>query len=238
MSTITKDQEQAIADYINSHYLPSGIGTKDAACSIAAINIALTNTLTDTVPGCMSAVIGRWIITIQDAVPDAIRNSQAWKSLLPTAAGTGREREKERLGIIMDWMWRDVLSQVQGVADEGGYGQEWLTMCKLKTARAADAAACAADAAAGAARAAGAAACAADAADAADAAACVTVRADRAAADAADAAACAADAAAGAATDAAAGAATDADAAAGAAFWDKCDPAKLLVELIQVGVSK
>ena len=126
------------------------------------------------------------------------------------AAGTGRDREEERLALIMDWMWGTVLPDLQSVADQGGFGAEWRTMCVEKSPEAARAAA---RAAAGAARAA---AWAAEAAwDAAwD------------AAWAAEAAGAAARAAAGAAARAAAGA------AAGDVAWERYDPVGLLARLV------
>ena len=241
MSTITPGQQQSISNLLANMTLPTGIGSKESACSIAAINLALTGELTDNIPPCMSAVIGRWIIRAQDAMPAEMRNSSEWKRLLPLAAGTGRDHEQERLAIIMEWMWVEVLPAVQPVADANGFGNEWRVMLRDRTkatadatadaaARAAARAAWAADAAAdAAARAAAGAAWAARAADAAhaahaawaawaaDAAADAAARAAWAAGAAADAAARAAWAA-GAAADAAAGAAAGAaDAAADAA---------------------
>ena len=102
---LTTEQQTAIADRLASMHLPSGLGDEENACSIAAINLALTGELTDDIPSCMSEVIGQWIIKIQDSMPDEMRNSLEWKLLLPLAAGTGREKEKERLQIILDWMW-------------------------------------------------------------------------------------------------------------------------------------
>lgn len=150
MSTITAEQQAAIAAKLAGMTLPRGIGTTENACSIAAINLALTGTLTDNIPPCMSEVIGRWIISVQDAMPSEMRNSSEWKSLLPLAAGTGRDREKERLEIIMQWMWNDVLPTVQPIADRSGFGAEWRAMTDAKdveTARAAKAAVWAAEAA-------------------------------------------------------------------------------------------
>jgi hypothetical protein len=165
---LTAEQQAAIAAKVNSMALPSGLGDEHSACSIAAINLALSGRLTDEVPACMSLVIGNWIIRVQDAMPDDTRNSKAWKDLLPLAAGTGRDHEPEREAIMMDWMFDIVLPYVQPIADAGGYGEQWLAMCEERTpaaakaaadaARAADAAAEAADAAAEAARAADAAA--------------------------------------------------------------------------------
>jgi hypothetical protein len=96
MSTITATQQTAIAHYLDGRHLRSGIGTAEEPCSLAAINLALSGRLTDDIPDCMSPVIGSWIIRIQDAMPDDLRNSERWRSLLPLAAGTGRDREAAR----------------------------------------------------------------------------------------------------------------------------------------------
>jgi hypothetical protein len=156
----------------------------------------------------MSKVIGKWIIVVQDSMPAQMRNSAEWKQLLPLAAGTGRQHEKERLEIILDWMWGTVLPTLQPIADEKGFGEEWRMMLQQRTAAAA-AANAAVDAAAYAAYAA------------VDAAAYAAYAADY-AADAADAAANAADAA-----DAAADAAYAADA------WQQFNPCGLLQRLIE-----
>jgi hypothetical protein len=99
--------------------------------------------------------------------------------LLPLAAGTGRDMERERLELVTAWLWGTVLPTLQPLADENGFGGEWKQMTTHRTeaaarvaeataAEAADAAAMAhaaeADAAEWAAMAAGAAADAADAA--------------------------------------------------------------------------
>lgn len=147
MSTITPQQQQAITDLLAAMTLPSGLGTKESACSIAAINLALTGTLTDDIPGCMSLTIGHWIIGIQDAMPADMRNSAAWKALLPLAAGTGRDHEDQRLQLIMEWMWETALPLVQPAADRDGFGAEWRQMLRDRTPAAARAAEAAADAA-------------------------------------------------------------------------------------------
>jgi hypothetical protein len=139
---------QKIADVVNRMHLPSGLGTHENACSIAAINLALTGELTDRIPACMSEVIGRWIVVTQDAMPDSMRNSPEWKRLLPLAAGTGRAHEKERLGVLLAHMWAVSLPLIQPVADAQGFGDKWRTMTTEKTAATAWAAAEAARAAA------------------------------------------------------------------------------------------
>ncbi|MGL5733857.1 MAG: hypothetical protein ACRCYS_03230, partial [Beijerinckiaceae bacterium] len=69
MSTITQQQRDAIAATVARMTLSQGLGDKDNACSVAAINLALSGTLSDDIPACMSRVIGRWIIRTQDSMP-------------------------------------------------------------------------------------------------------------------------------------------------------------------------
>ena len=104
---ITTEQETAIRDVLATMpHLAVGVGTVEQACSIAALNLGLTGTLTDTVPDCMSRVIGSWIIGVQDRMPDTIRDSAAWRELLVLSAGTGRGYEAERLALALSWMWK------------------------------------------------------------------------------------------------------------------------------------
>ena len=151
MSTITKTQQKVIATVVKDMVLQQGLGTRESTCSIAAINLALTGELTDTIPDCMSIVIGNWILTVQDTMPSAIRNSSEWKTLLPLAAGTGRTKEKERLALITAWMWDTVLPTLQPIANKNGYGIHWLLMTTERTSDAARSAAAVAKAAANAA---------------------------------------------------------------------------------------
>lgn len=142
----------AVAVKLEGMHIPSGLGTEESACSIAAINLALTGRLSDDIPACMSTVIGKWIIPVEDAMPDEMRNGPEWRRLLPLAAGTGRdpEREKARLALILDWMWSQVLPQLQSIADKGGFGNAWRAMCRERTRSTAAEAAWAAARAAGA----------------------------------------------------------------------------------------
>jgi hypothetical protein len=141
MSTITTDQQASIAKKLASMHLPSGLGDEQSACSIAAINLALSGRLTAAIPNCMSEVIGRWVIAVQDAMPGEMRNSEEWKSLLPLAAGTGRGQEQARLDIILDWMWGTVLPSLQTLADQQGFGEQWQKMTTDRTVESANAAA-------------------------------------------------------------------------------------------------
>ena len=222
MTKLTTEARAKLEQYLSTHDLPKGLGNEESACSIAAINIAITGELTDNIPDCMSYVVGLATIVLQDAMPDDMRNSARYKNWLPNAAGTGREREQQRLAVLMDWMWGTVLPELQGLADARGFGDEWRKMCELPTKEAADAARDAANAAA-------------DAADAVAYAAYAAARAANAAADAVYAAADAVYAAADAvyAADAAYAAARAANAAysadaAKAGFWQRVDPIGVL----------
>jgi len=221
--TFMPEHKAKLEKYLATHTLPSGLGSKKSACSIAAINLAMSGTFTDDIPDCMSVVLGRATIRLQDAMPCEMRNSLRYKALLPNMAGTGREHEQERLDILLDWMWSVVLPQLQPIADKHGFGTKWKAMCKLKTA----------SAAAHAARAAGADGAFASLA-AADAARAVSRAAD---ADGAYAAADAARTAARAASRAA-GAARVAAHAAGADFWETVDPIGVLERMTYLNVEE
>ena len=130
--TLTKEQQASIAALVQKMHLSKGIGDGESACSIAAINIVLTGELTDRIPDCMSDVTGRWIIVIQDRMPDELRNSVEWKRLLPLAAGTGKDKESERLSVVVDWMW-ETLKLMQPTADAYGFGEEWAKMCSERS---------------------------------------------------------------------------------------------------------
>ena len=151
MTDYTTDHRLSLEAYLATHTLPSGIGDEESACTLAAINLAMSGKLTDKIPACMSKVLGKAAIALQDAMPDEMRNSARYKALIPDMPGTGRAQEQERLAILMDWMWSVVLPQIQPIADERGFGAQWQSMCRKKTAaaaRAARLASAAADAAA------------------------------------------------------------------------------------------
>ena len=237
----TEDHRAKLEAYLAKHDLPQGLGSEESACTLAAINLAMGGELTDNIRDCMSEVLGGAAIGLQDAMPDEMRNSARYKALIPNMPGTGRDREAERLEVLMDWMWTVVLPQVQPIADKHGFGAEWRTMCETKTgaaaraARAAAWAAARADAeAAWAAEAARAAAWAA--ARAAEAAAEEAARAARAAAwAAAEAARAAAWAAAEAAAEAAEAAEAAAEEAVGGNFWTTVDPIGVLERMTYLG---
>lgn len=137
MSTLSQEEVAKIIKRLEKTYLPKGLGSKMNACSIASINLALSGHLTDKIPDCMSDVIGRWIVATQDRMPDAMRNSKEWKALLPWAAGTGKELEKERRDLILNWIWDVILPRFQIKACKLGLGPEWAAMLKHRDIRSA-----------------------------------------------------------------------------------------------------
>ena len=141
MTDYTTDHRLNLEAYLATRTLSSGIGSKKSACTLAAINLAMSGKLTDDIPDCMSEVLGKAAIALQDLMPYKMRNSPRYKALIPDMPGTGRAQEQERLSILMDWMWSVVLPQLQPIADKRGFGGEWRLMCQDKTADAARAAA-------------------------------------------------------------------------------------------------
>ena len=143
MTTVWTPEMAATLDhYLETRYLSAGIGTEASACSIAAINLAMSGTVTDSIPDCMSLVIGRWIIAVQDGIPHEMRNSTGWKAALRHVPDTGQDPDKEyaRLALLTDWVWDTVLPYLQPAADLHGYGREWERMCTERTGKAARAA--------------------------------------------------------------------------------------------------
>lgn len=126
MESLSQNDVKNIKDLLCKVDLGVGIGTVHNPCSIAAINLALSGRLTDEIPECMSSIIGMWIIEIQDAMPDHIRNSAQWKELLPLAAGTKAtdEVEKKRLDALFEWFF-SLMPEANEVADHHGFREDW-----------------------------------------------------------------------------------------------------------------
>lgn len=138
MGYTTADMK-AVQRVLGLTQLPRGIGDgpgekEISACSIAAINLALFGVLTDEIPDCMSLVLGDWIIRAQDAMSHEARNDRRWRDLLPLAAGSGRDREKERLQILLQFA-RDhhTSNDEQGWFDELAAEIDAATVAEIST---------------------------------------------------------------------------------------------------------
>ena len=132
-TTWTTGAQARLTSYLQTHKLKSEPGSRQMPCSIQAINIALSGKPSTVVPECMSEVLGSFIITIQDAIPNELLNSPEWKQMLPQAAGTHRDLERERSQAITDWMWDRVLPQVTPVLGDPAFTKPWETMLKYRT---------------------------------------------------------------------------------------------------------
>jgi hypothetical protein len=129
--------QKKIKTYLETHRLSAGLGTPESTCTIAAINLAISGRITSSRPDCVCPVIHKWVIPIQDAMPDHIRNN-GWTKLVPLIAGSyAPEKEQARKNIILQWMWGVVLPQLTPIAEKHGFAKEWLTMLELKTSDAA-----------------------------------------------------------------------------------------------------
>ena len=129
----TPEADARLQDYLENHDLHAGKGTRNTACSIQAINIALSGRVSDKIPPCMSKVTGGWIIAVQDSIPDEMRNSAQWKELLPTAAATKDDMERERTSIVIDWMWEKVLPQLPDIPLDEDFKKAWKRMLEERT---------------------------------------------------------------------------------------------------------
>ena len=129
----TSQAHARLTDYLQTHRLKSEPGSTQTPCSIQAINIALRGTPSTVVPQCMSEVLGNFIMTIQDAIPNELLNGPEWKRMLPQAAGTQRDLERERSQAITDWMWNKVLPQVAPVLETPEFRKPWDRMLKSRT---------------------------------------------------------------------------------------------------------
>ena len=237
----TPTDAEALTAWLGTHNLSQGVGTAESACAVAAVNIVLGKGVTDDRPDCMSAVLHSWVTNMQDAIPDAMRNSPRFKALIPLLAGSGNDHEAKRWAMIKDHMWSVVFPLLQPQADAGGYGAAWASMCREKTQAAAGVAARAASKAVGAAWAGSAAMAATDGVGRMADAMAMSARAARVT----DSSATAADAAGATSRSAwarAAGAAMEwasgvvgVEKEAGADFWAKADPVGLLDRLLRVG---
>jgi hypothetical protein len=115
MTTVTNAQLIELVEAFASLALRLGrnlgtVGPVDSGerCTIAEINLVLTGTLSDDPHPCISEVIRRWVIAVQDAMPDELRNSPAWRTSAPLIAGTATENggvERKRRDAIVAWMW-------------------------------------------------------------------------------------------------------------------------------------
>lgn len=118
-TTITDEQRAAIRAALHSPDLTLVKGTGSAgmpgvgrACTIAEINLVLTGVLDAGQHPCIDEVIRHWVIRVQDAMPDEIRNSPEWRAAAVGIAGSadGSKRQARR-AVLMEWMWQTLADE-------------------------------------------------------------------------------------------------------------------------------
>ena len=150
--------QERIRAYLPGVELTHGVGT-DAqhACTIAAINLALSGKLTDETPDCADEALCRWVILVQDAMPAEMleagdEHGDRWRALIPCIAGTRDDgREEARRELFLAWMWDQIGDETVVAAVPPAARPAWETMLRERTVGAAKSAAAAAKSAAAAA---------------------------------------------------------------------------------------
>ena len=110
-------------------YIPSGLGTDENPCTIAMIHIAYNGELSDEVLECTSDVIAMFAMRIQDLMSWGLRNSKEWREIIPLIPATGKDMEQERLAVLRNWIFEEILPLVDEKAAADGHIAEWLKMC-------------------------------------------------------------------------------------------------------------
>lgn len=111
-SDIPGAREKARAWLAEHPQLSEGQGSGDRLCSIAALNMAVTGRLSDARPTCVARSLYDWVIAVQDAMPEAIRQSPAWAEQLPRLIGSAYPSgvyvvaEHRRIRACHDFMWQ------------------------------------------------------------------------------------------------------------------------------------
>lgn len=108
---------------------------------MAEINLVLTGELDDGPHPCVSEVIRRWVIGVQDAMPDSVRNSAAWREAAIGIAGSVSTEnvERARVDLLLTWMWEALADPSVLAAVPEGARPAWSAMLSLRTAEAATA---------------------------------------------------------------------------------------------------
>ena len=145
-----------LREVIQSNVFVHGLGSAGHACTVGAINLAVTGKVREDCPDCMCPVLHAFVIPLQDAMPEDLLNSQRWRDIAYRLAGSKADEATEvaRMHMLTGWMWGTALPQLKPIADKNGFGPQWQRMLKERSEDAARKAALAAWALAAAARAA------------------------------------------------------------------------------------
>lgn len=131
---VREREKKNLRDFLtrDGYIIPAGTGEEDAPCSIAAINLVLDEEFTDTIREGMSVEIGYWIREVQDAMPEGLRNSMAWKMLLVETPWTDINHEVDIRRYQQNWLFTKVVDSVREIATYCDLKDEWVKMMETQ----------------------------------------------------------------------------------------------------------
>ena len=91
----------------------------------------------EVIPPCISGVIARTIIILEDCMPDCQRTSPFWKETIMDAVHTGMGREKERNQTLLQWVFEKPIPVAQQIANGKNAGPAWKAMTEIRNPQAA-----------------------------------------------------------------------------------------------------
>lgn len=137
---IVQAEKNAIRTFLAGRTITSKLGDASACCSIASINMATRQMLCDDAPPEMPDTIYQWLVPVQDAMPDRLRNAADWRALLPEAAYVlkdkpGGQAEARRFEVLKNWVWDAAMPLVRPAAQVAifrgrPFSEQWDTLCR------------------------------------------------------------------------------------------------------------
>lgn len=85
----------------------------------------------------MSAVLQTFAAPLKRGMPRELSETAEYITVARLIAEADDEQENDRLQIMLDWMWSEVLPPLQDIADERGFGDAWRAMTTQRTPEAA-----------------------------------------------------------------------------------------------------
>ncbi len=110
--------------------------TPQTACTIARGWYALNGQLIDDYHPCVSEVVRKWVIHVQDVMPAEIRSSPEWRDAaidIWTTGGATQDVEDERLRLALEWMWTGLGDESVWAAVPSWLLPRWQTMLAQRT---------------------------------------------------------------------------------------------------------
>lgn len=140
MEELVAAEKATIRKFLAGRTITSGMGDASACCSIASINMATRRMLCDDPPPSMPDTIYQWVVPVQDAMPDRLRNAADWRALVPDAAYVltgeiGGGGEAKRFGVLKDWVWDAAMPLLRPLTQHAifrgrPFSEQWDMLCR------------------------------------------------------------------------------------------------------------